>query len=113
MRKIDVTVARLVMDQEVTKGIYSDNEEFVTVDGWQSRVPEYSNNIAYAWKVVEKMREKGYFFFIDNQNDDGENYYATFRGNPFDAGDSCFASSAPKAICIAAIKAMGGPEEWI
>lgn len=65
-------------------------------------VPPLSTDIAAAWKVVEVMRERGYFphigFFGQN-----ESWRANFRR---ENADGEWADAAPLAICRAALAAL-------
>ena len=70
--------------------------------------PPYSTDIAAAWEmVVEKMRAKGYEWSLET---DGEEWYAGLfgpRGPELELLASATASTAPHAICLAALKAVG------
>ena len=73
--------------------------------------PEYSTNIAVAWQVVEKMREKEFEFFAEWKTEKAVNRsnsqpWACFspedETRPFDAA----AETMPLAICRAALLAV-------
>lgn len=78
---------------------------------------EYSEDIAAAWEVVEKMEDKGYRCDVSNVNPDGEpNWYAKFL--KFTKGEFPTywmerSDTAPLAICLAALRAVGVPESEI
>lgn len=74
-------------------------------------IPNYSTDIAAAWEVVEKMRANNFLFTI-NMSDN-------FRWEcEFDLNDGAFllksdtigfgrSETAPHAICLAALEAVG------
>lgn len=68
-------------------------------------IPNYSTNIAAAWEVVEKMRNLGWFFDLNFQ----ASYTAMFRTDylittrRFEEKEE----TAPHAICLGALKAVG------
>lgn len=70
----------------------------------------FSTEIASAWQVVEKMREFGWFFYMDNGSQ-GDSFFVTFHEGKDFSDDGCSASAeaptAPLAICLAALKALG------
>ena len=80
-----------------------------------SPYPEFSDDIAAAWQVVEKIRElKSAWFEIganpDFMSDRGD-YYCSIRGGKIEYDSpSCtlelYGDTAPLAICRAALKAM-------
>ena len=86
--------------------------EFAGIDyssdkgGWQ--IPPYSTNIASAWEVVEKM-EKGVplkmLMRLQSYKREGvEGFICEFN---FPNGFSANGESAPHAICLASLKAIG------
>ena len=89
MRRIDVFVAEKVMGwvQE-------------TLEWGVSQLPHYSTQIADAWLVVEKLKER--FDIEISCNVQGWTMYVyndTYSG--------IYAPTAPLAICLAALKATG------
>jgi hypothetical protein len=96
-RERDALVAVNVMGWEVVRGT-------VVPPGYESwskpEVPSYTTDISAAWEVVEKMDE-----WIVQRARDGD-YWVTVR-----FGESWYLSgwvkSAPEAICLAALKAVG------
>jgi hypothetical protein len=68
------------------------------------KLPEFSSNISDAWQVVEKMKEIGYMMWLEQE---GVYQCVFFRGLGYQVHDYSVASSAPLAICLAAIKAKG------
>ena len=76
----------------------------------EARIPPYSTNIAAAWEVVERLRNR-FHARITTPFTAGEQFFCGFtplgitgwNGRPdFSAG----AETAPLAICLAALKAM-------
>lgn len=66
-------------------------------------VPSYATDIAAAWQVVEKMRGDGYTFGLWGGADD-DPWEADFSDRPIDWTQ---ARTAPRAICEAALAAIG------
>jgi len=107
-RKIDRLVAENVMGWELTYYTTTDEPklEGIKADGKMDEVPNYSTNIADAWQVVEKLIDKDYDFSIYNHNKEfnveinivEDDKHLWFYGE---------ADSAPLAICLAALKAVG------
>ena len=83
------------------------------------RVPYYTTDIAAAWEVVEKMRERGLLVEVGNRAQSvgvGKGWYAFAVSPDYEACDECGApydpdysvgATAPEAICIAALRACG------
>jgi Phage ABA sandwich domain len=100
LREIDRLVAEKVMG--CTK------ELIVWLEIYDA-LPHYSTNIADAWKVVNEMNKKGFYFNLDQDSDFefdalfADGYYAE------DTTISVISShkSAPLAICLAALKTVG------
>ena len=70
--------------------------------------PNYSTDIAAAWQVVEKMRERGWHFLLMVSHESGM-AIASFYLGPHDRSDLSATEewqNAPRAICRAALKAM-------
>jgi len=67
--------------------------------------PEYSTSISAAWEVVEKLLHIGLDFTIDSGRDrtTGE----VFHSCRIDDINLTYADTAPHAICLAALKAVG------
>lgn len=73
-----------------------------------------STSIASAWEVVEKMQSEGYLYFISNlpfNADEGVEITFSHPSRPDENGGCCkaceVAETAPHAICLAALKAVG------
>jgi hypothetical protein len=88
-------------------------------------IPDYSTDISAAWEVVESMAAKTFEVTVegggpygdrpDLQN--GEGWYASFylgdSNAPWKSGTinaQAWASTAPHALCLAALKAVGAIE---
>jgi ABC-type glycerol-3-phosphate transport system substrate-binding protein len=70
-------------------------------------IPHYSTNIAAAWEVVQHMRQKDFEIGIFS-NGGGLNYFeAHFHLPNFSKQGRALGISAPAAICLAALKAVG------
>jgi len=82
-------------------------EEIVEVDQMS---PKYSTDISAAWEVVEKMgtRRLGYSLNLTNVAGTTSNplWDADFYKLRASKSNECEATSAPHAICLAALKAM-------
>lgn len=81
--------------------------------GFYADFPEWSTDISAAWVVVEKMRERGFWFRMSTPFSlKGTTLFGGFtshnstgwNGRP-DYGHA--AESAPEVICLAALKACG------
>jgi hypothetical protein len=66
-------------------------------------IRHYSTDIAAAWQVVEKMRSSGHLSDINTRSEYVECEFWT--GNHTDGVAS--SDTAPHAICLAALKALG------
>lgn len=65
----------------------------------------YSSDISAAWAVVEKMRESEFSIF--GISIDGTDEYSCGFGKTWPCQSEGFSKSAPMAICLAALKAVG------
>ncbi len=63
-----------------------------------------STNIAHAWEVVERLRPTGARLIL---TDYGPDWDAVFRRSD-DTYECAQADTAPLAICLAALRAVGG-----
>lgn len=68
---------------------------------------EPSENIRCAWMVVEKMDTLGWCCQIANNTVGDEKFSAHFWWNKMNQSKIGFADSPSKAVCIAALKALG------
>lgn len=112
-RELDALIAEKVMGLIVTEQGFCGHP--ITKGGgrvhgtdmgwWATVLPFYSTDIAAAWEVVERMREKGFNFQIHNVNE-RKNWVAFFWkkgivGDPYVSSETL----TPYAICLAALKA--------
>lgn len=67
----------------------------------------FSVNIADAWLVVEKMRTKGKHFLMMSPADTGACQASFFSGPEDTSEGSGVVDTAPLAICLASLRAMG------
>lgn len=80
-----------------------------TPDGaWYMGTPSFCDDISAAWLVVEKLREYG---FLLESVGDGIHWAVNLMNPPntnnIRAEIDVIAETAPKAICLAALKACG------
>lgn len=69
-------------------------------------VPNYSTNIADAWRIVEEVWPKYFRLeWCDDNIEAGEPYYD--YEDSWIVPEGCKASTAPMAICLAALKCKG------
>ncbi|MFE4202092.1 BC1872 family protein [Aneurinibacillus aneurinilyticus] len=100
-RELDGLIATKVFGYKIAP-IHADEDLWILDDSQELHVsypvPHYSTNIADAWQVVEKFKE------CDLQKHESGNYtcyitlYKTYESD---------AETAPLAICLAALKAIG------
>ena len=64
----------------------------------------YSTDIAAAWEVVEKLKADGFSLMAEWDDHDGMWYFGFSNASSYKAGE---ADTAPHAICLAALKAVG------
>lgn len=113
-KSLDALIAEKVMGLKIRGGVdtggYPDYEYLAGVDNeedfgpgeWWRPVPPYSHRIEAAWTVVEKIRISGIHMFMDNTR--------TYRVHATNGGKIDVivdAETAPHAICLAALKAVG------
>ena len=102
MSDIDKQIAEKVMWWDFSLPGYRDKED-VLIQTENSFKP--STNIADAWLVVEKILELGYSFELDNTLNNW--YCEIIYGHNEDMPiHKATASTAPMAICLAALKAL-------
>lgn len=101
----------LLLPPGILLSVPKDQFNFIT-----SHIPRYSEDIAAAWEVLAKLAEKYEITFYNFKEDPAnsnskllwkvqlrEHYFTTAPGN----GEDSIAESAPQAICLAALQAMG------
>jgi hypothetical protein len=104
-RELDREVAEKVMGLTIDPLVESEWTYCFWSDG--KRLPLYSSNIAAAWLVVEKMRERGCYFRYDDSNGP----WALFGVEVWTRFWTAEADTAPEAICRAALSAVKAKEE--
>lgn len=109
-RDIDRKIAKLMgwryreyyLDGKSTMGWFQSNGNFADLD----RVPSYTTDIAAAWMVVEKMSGGRSDNFSIHRT--GGRYGCRFRDiESADKPEFSEADTAPMAICLAALRALG------
>ena len=106
-REIDRLIAEQVMGW--TNLSVAGNRFGTTPEGKVHRiVPPYSTDMSAAWEVVEKLRLLGYRGGIDWARPDSE-YECYFGASPIPISErqSFKEETAPRAICLAALKVIG------
>jgi len=104
LREINWFVAEKVMNWHVWEN--EDGELMVTKGyGCYSHCPSFSTNIADAWPIVEKLK----IAVIPQAGEPPKNmkYLAEIDRRPLGGYYEAFAETAPLAICLAALKAVG------
>jgi Phage ABA sandwich domain len=108
LREIDRLVATKVLQLKddtcwVTGKLVwvSDDEDFGFQDDFRP-----SENIFDAWKVVEKMKDKGFLFALKNTVGGNYSFSLTDWGGMCDTF-SADSDTAQLAICLASLKAVG------
>ena len=122
-RKLDYLVAEHVMDiyqqgamiilpngEKVRRYVWVETETGGQhIDNADECVPCYSTDIAAAWQVVEKFTEGdglGYFF-IERVQNKSQGWDEGWVASADDFDTQVEADTAPLAICLAALKAVG------
>jgi hypothetical protein len=103
-RELDALVAEKVMGY--TLGTPPSPESAINLAGpeYPVTVPHYSTDIAAAWQVVEKFKDRDWRFILDKY-DDGWGIEIELSGGKY--GSGAVAETAPLAICRVALKAVG------
>lgn len=116
-RELDALVAEKVWPEcSVAMAAIGENDEDV-LSVWKLNgernwlpLPHYSTSIADAWLVVEKFPDALGYFAIDHTHGSGK---VGIWLNPQDFGEfppDVMGETAPHAICLAALKAVGVEE---
>lgn len=134
-RELDALIAEKVMElkdvRRQTQGWHTDQLMHgpVRVGGVASMVPDYSTNIGDAWMVVEKLKNvicsgegfrPEFELICSEDNIDAQGWQAVFYDrhgsgawHDYKGRDkewphfSAYGETAPHAICLAALKAVG------
>jgi len=107
-RELDALIAEKVMDEKIGSGhrsmiVHGPFEECDCISHDEAGVlPRYSTQIADAWLVVEKMRERSFRWVINSENHNWDIYLEDRR---MGRGEG-HTTTAPLAICLAALNAM-------
>ena len=90
---------------------YPDIEEIKTIQGTLGGPARYTTDIAAAWQLLEKMRERGFAFLIARGAEDSQyKVEMTPVESEYAKGERRIVSieaTAQLAICLAALKAYG------
>lgn len=120
-RELDVEVARLMGWVDFWEGrdefreylmAYPPNEQAMGINAERVPVPPYSTDISAAWLVVDWMREHVPDYHALRMETVPLGYMVAFYShkNPLDrAGAFVAAETAPLAICLAVLQAVGVP----
>lgn len=97
-RELDAMVAEKVMGWTL-HGVAPSGGRVLIAPSGAMGIPNYSTDISAAWQVVEKMRSKRIHFEMGS----------TIPGDwtAYFNNDRATDKSAPRAICLAALKAVG------
>lgn len=116
-RELDALVAEKVMgERRLSRNVdVGDGREF----RWKihgellENPPAYSTDIAAAWEVVEKLGKR-FNVFVDYPTSGNVHANTGIMCDDFGHGHTCAdAATAPHAICLAALKAVGAPaDKW-
>lgn len=103
-RELDALIAEKVMGLEIVH-LGEPSKPFVKNFTGTSEPTEYSTDIAAAWEVVERLKDSEHAFGFELTQDQGElcEWLAYFGEGRFKAESE----TAPHAICLAALKAVG------
>lgn len=83
------------------------NKVFGKTKGEVGWLQSYSTDIRAAWDVVDKIRKKESLEFrMGTESHSGYEYWVTFEAD-IRTTDDVWGESAPHAICLAALKAVG------
>jgi hypothetical protein len=107
LREIDWFVAEKVMNWHVWEN--EDGDLMVTKGyGCYSHCPSFSTNIADAWQVVEKLKELGFHVGIKTPpKAKSTSYWVCVEDFYAEKTFTSYGLTAPLAICLAALKAVG------
>jgi len=94
-------INKLIAEKVLGLEVKYDN---IVRDGRRSSIPNYSQNIEQAWKVIEAMREKGMIVSIFNDN---KSYFVKFHDFQINQLSHAVDKSISLAICKSALKVIG------
>ena len=111
-RELDALVAEKIFGAKLIRSAFHENNEVISCDFPDRRLgqgfdqlPKFSTDIAAAWEVMEKF---------ESVNRVERRYYPTHWWCELGADIYSFEAigdTAPHAICLAALKAVGGLDE--
>jgi hypothetical protein len=109
-RDLDREIAEKVMDYDTQK-VWTDdfgNRRSWRDENWINYIPRFSENLVDAFQVVEKMREMGWYFSIQNCHSPEYDWCCVISSNDLnkELGEG-MDKSLPMAICLASLKVMG------
>jgi hypothetical protein len=97
--ELDNLIALHIFGITSTNG-WVDTKAMIAANGGRDYIPKYSQEIAAAWEVVEKMKYES-FRLTHWTNNPRQGWECEFNGYLIKA------NTAPHAICLAALKAKG------
>lgn len=111
-RELDALIAEKVLGHELGRFGHGDAIEIITYGPHFIPIPRYSTSIEAAWEVVEKLDlfgckdlpGYGPIWYVLGKNTAG-----WVIADTRDMGWSVEGDTAPHAICVAALKAIGHP----
>jgi hypothetical protein len=108
-RELDALIAERVM--RLKRGALGEGTvESPAVEVWGEGIllPHYSTRIEDAWLVVETIdRPTGLTFALIDNDKHWIAIWGRWSGGLFNPIIECYADTAPHAICLAALKAVG------
>lgn len=111
--RINVLVAEKVMDLITGPIVEIVGGKAVNAAGDSVLLPDYSEKIEWAWRVVERMQADGWHYEIGDRHSEPSHFVKFGRGK-YDPYDDMFreeysaTGSTPwMAICLAALEAAG------
>lgn len=73
--------------------------------GAVKNVPSYTSDLKYAWEVMARVCSQGFKFALDTRG--GNPWWAEFATEDYSRGGQATDTTAPRAICRAALAALG------
>ncbi|BCJ86494.1 BC1872 family protein [Effusibacillus dendaii] len=113
-REIDVLIEKYIFGHEkiVCRHAEDDYHVLIESDGWDVLIPlrYFTESISDAWQVLEKLKNDGYGINLYGQ--DGFKWQVQlYEGRTYGAivtfDELIEHTSAPMAICLAALKSVG------
>lgn len=104
-RGLDALVAEKVMGWTPIPDAPSWSEGYRDANGIPQKTRPFSTSIADAWSVVEKLRANGFEYGV--RSIDAFNHHVVFSRKREAFGEFAISDTAPHAICLAALQAVG------